>query len=89
MVIPAKFAEQLTSDQVSLEITIDKANNHSLIVTPVDELDALESDPKFALFIEALYQDALKHPERLWTSEEVWGNDIHELIKGVDISEEE
>ena len=53
------------------------------------ELDLIETDPKFALFIESLYQDTLENPEKLWTSEEVWGDDIHGLIEGVDINYEE
>ena len=89
MVIPSKFAEQLTTDNVTIEVTLDKDNNPSLIVTPTDILDTLEADPKFALFIESLYQDALENPKKLRTSQEVWGTDIHELIEGVDINEEE
>lgn len=89
MVIPSQFTEHLSSEEVMVEIHMDENNNPSVVITAVDELDSLESDPRFALFIKSVYEDALAHPEKLATSQEVWGHDIKELIEGVDITDEE
>lgn len=70
------------------EISAELQMSTAAVPEPIDELDALESDPIFALFIEAIYQDALAHPERLWSSKDVYGDDILDLIKDVDISDD-
>lgn len=89
MVIPAEFADQLATNEVTLELQVDENCTPSLIIKPKDPLDAIEDDPKFALFIEAIYQDALENPHKLHDPEDVWCENIEELIKGVDISEDQ
>jgi hypothetical protein len=56
---------------------------------PTTPFDTLESDPTFSLFIEALYKNALSRPERLKEASEVWPKDIHQLLEGVELDEEE
>lgn len=62
-------------------LEIKRGQNNSLIL--------VVTNPSFALFIEALYQDAIKNPEKLWASRDVWADDIEELIEGVEINEED
>ena len=46
--------------------------------------DALEADLTFALFINAIYLDALKNPHKLLDDKDVWDPEIVELLKDVD-----
>ncbi|NGX61724.1 MAG: hypothetical protein K940chlam9_01213 [Chlamydiae bacterium] len=54
----------------------------------LDTLTTMESDPQFQQFIEALFQDAMEHPEQLKNLEEVWDEEWDELLEGVDVSDE-
>jgi antitoxin component of MazEF toxin-antitoxin module len=84
LVVPSEFTQHLNSDEVTFEIVMDIDNNPTLILTPVDELDQIENDPNFALFINAIYQDALAHPEKLWEEKDVWGDRLDKLLEGVE-----
>ena len=81
--LPMSFIYGLTSDYVNIE----EQKDGSLLIKPADELSTLESDPLFAQFIEAIYLDALKHPEKMQSAHEVWGPEWDDLLKGVDDSE--
>ncbi len=68
------------------EVTIDVREDGVLIYS--DPLENMESDPQFHLFIEALFQHAMKHPEELKNLEEVWDEEWDALLEGVDGGEE-
>lgn len=53
-----------------------------------DTLTSMESDPRFKLFIEAIFQDAMANPDRLKDLEEVWDKEWDELLHGVDGGDE-
>lgn len=44
----------------------------------------LESDPRFYLFVEGLFQDAMQNPNQLKNLEDVWDKEWDELLKGID-----
>lgn len=78
------FIYSLPSNYVSIEEQVDG----TLLISPVDELTSMESDPLFKQFLEGLHLDALKHPEKLKNFREVWDNEWDELLEGVDGGEE-
>lgn len=41
------------------------------------------SDPLFVQFIQSLFLDATKHPEKLKNLEEVWDKEWEDLLEGV------
>lgn len=52
------------------------------------EADTVESDPLFSEFINAILIDALKHPEKLKDTKEVWDREWDELLKHVSVDDE-
>lgn len=76
--IPASFLKQNSSHEVILEMTGKK-----LSIRSKSELDTIESEPLFANFIRALALDAMKHPDKLRQTKEVWDKEWDELLKGV------
>lgn len=89
VVVPSEFIDQFQSNEYQLEIGLNSENQPAIIMTPLNELDALEADPAFALFINAIYQDAVKNPQKLLDDKDVWDDDIDQLLKNVDMSEDE
>ncbi len=81
--IPINFVKQTGNYEVVLEITGSK-----LSIRHKSELDELESEPLFAGFIQAIVVDAMKHPEKLRQSGEVWDKEWNELLKGVKAADE-
>lgn len=61
--LPVEFTKRLHSDEVAIEMSINEYGQAVLTMQPVEPLDTLEADPNFALFIQAIYRDAIKHPE--------------------------
>lgn len=57
-------------------------------IRPKIELDAIETDPLFAGFINTLAVDAIKHPEKLRGVKEIWDKEWDELLEGVKVNEE-
>jgi virulence-associated protein VagC len=53
-----------------------------------DVLTNMESDPRFHLFVEALFEDAMKNPDQLKNLEEVWDEEWDDLLRGVDLGDE-
>lgn len=47
----------------------------------------MESDSKFQLFVQAIFQDALNNPDQLKDIEEVWDKEWDELLSGVTIKD--
>ncbi len=76
--IPVEFIKNAGVRDVVLEIVGKK-----LSIRPKSELDTIESSPHFANFIQALAIDAMKHPEKLRETKEVWDKEWDELLKGV------
>jgi virulence-associated protein VagC len=84
IVLPKEFTRSLETDEVMVF-----AGKSEVIIRPCPaeaESDTMESDPRFQLFIEALYQDALSHPEKLKDSSEAW-REFDELMKGIKIDD--
>ncbi|MCH9628014.1 MAG: hypothetical protein S4CHLAM2_16630 [Chlamydiales bacterium] len=69
------------------EVTVELREDGVFIYS--DDLTTMESDPCFHLFIEALFQDAMKNPDQLKSFEEVWDSEWNTLLEGVDGGEEE
>lgn len=82
--LPVSFVKKMSNDFVLVE---EKGN--CLIIRPQDELTAMESDPHFTQFIQCLFHDALKHPEKLKGLEEVWDAEWEDLLEGVSDDDEE
>ena len=76
--IPMEFIKIAGTTEVILESTPKR-----LSIRPKTELDTIESEPLFTEFINVLAVDALKHPEKLRGSKEVWDKEWDELLKGV------
>ncbi len=51
---------------------------------PNNKLDTIENDPRFALFLQAVYEDAKEHPERLVDLNEIWTSEALQLIENVE-----
>ncbi len=49
-----------------------------------DPLTSLESDPKFHLFVEAIFKDAMTNPNQLKDLKEIWDEEWDDLLRGVD-----
>jgi hypothetical protein len=77
-----EFVKKHGSEEVTMEI-----RENGLFIY-LDALTNMESDPHFHLFIEALFQDAMKNPDQLKNLEEVWDGEWDELLKGVDGGDE-
>jgi virulence-associated protein VagC len=82
--LPMSFIYSLSSNYVNIE----EQSDGTLLIRPVDELTSLESDPLFTQFLEALYLDTLKHPEKLKNIKEVWDEEWEQLLEGVDGGQE-
>lgn len=80
--LPKEFVKKTGGQEVTIE---DREDG---IFIYVDDLTNMESDPHFHLFIEALIQDAMKHPDQLKNLEEVWDEEWDELLSGVDGGDE-
>lgn len=89
LVIPSEFTQLLDTDEVVLELSLDNENNPKLTVEPTNELDTIEEDPLFAVFIQALYKDAMENPDRLKDGSEIFNDRVKKLIEGVEIDEDE
>lgn len=80
--LPMNFAKEFKDMSVVIEET-----PQGLLVKPKTELDAMEADPLFRQFVEAIALDAMKHPERLHDPKDVWDDEWADLLKGVDVDE--
>jgi len=78
--IPIEFVNNIDTKEVILVVVSNEIHIH-----PKKELDTIESEPQFAQFISALAADALKHPEKLRASNEVWDEEWKTLLKGIQV----
>lgn len=72
------FSKKLEDDEVIIEI------RENGIFIYLDTVTNMESDARFHQFIEALFQDAMAHPEQLKNLEEIWDKEWDELLEGVE-----
>lgn len=80
--LPMQFAKELEGMSVVIEET-----PQGFLIKPKTELDAMEADPLFQRFVEAIAMDAMKHPEKLHDARDVWDDEWADLLKGVDVDE--
>jgi antitoxin component of MazEF toxin-antitoxin module len=81
--IPMDFVKHTGVTEVILETSPKKIS-----IRPKTELDTIESEPLFTEFISALASDAMKHPEKLRDTKEIWDKEWDELLKGVTADDE-
>lgn len=87
IVLPSELIKEFDVKEYSFELGTDKDNKPAIIMSPVNEFDIMENDPDFALFIKAIYKDAMAHPEKLKDGKEVWEG-VEELLEGVEIGDD-
>ncbi|MCD4782143.1 MAG: AbrB/MazE/SpoVT family DNA-binding domain-containing protein [Candidatus Omnitrophica bacterium] len=75
--LPKEFVENLNTDELLLEFSPNE-----IIIRKKSELDTIETDPRFATFIQAIGVDAMKHPEKLHDLDDAW-KDLDTLLKDV------
>ena len=81
--VPMDFVKRVSTMEVILESMANK-----LSIRPKTELDTIESEPLFADFVNALVIDAMKHPEKLYNTKQVWDKEWDKLLKGVAADED-
>lgn len=89
VVIPAEFTQYLDSDEIELEVVLDQYQKPSLVITPSNELDTIENDPIFALFVESFYRNAMENPHQLTDPSVVFDDEINKILEGVEIPDDE
>lgn len=82
--LPREFAQNLVDNEVFIEVS-----SNEIVIRNKTKLDTMESEPHFATFIKAIAIDAMKHPEKLYDLNEVWGSEWDELLKGVSADNDE
>ncbi len=80
--LPMQFAKEFRDVSITIEET-----PQGLLIRPKTEFDAMEADPFFRQFVEAIALDAMKHPEKLHDAKDVWDDEWADLLKGVDVDE--
>ena len=71
------------------QTVIIQYDENTLIIQNKNSLDNIESEPEFNVFVKALIEDALKHPERLKDINQVWDKEWEELLKDVRVDNDE
>ena len=89
LIVPSEFMQLLSSDEVVIELMVDGAHSPILVIKPVEGLDSIENDPLFVSFIEAIYKNAMEHPDKLKDLSDVFTHRAKTLIMGIDIDEDE
>ncbi len=87
--LPVEFVRQIDDKQVQIEVIAGGDGGTEVRIFNNSELDTIEHEPEFALFVKALVQDALTHPESLRDVNETWGEKWDSLLEGVEIDDEE
>ena len=81
--LPKEFTRNLAGSEVYIEVFQDQ-----IVIQGAPALDTIESDPLFATFIQAISNDALKHPEKLKDLNEA-SQELDDLLEGVPLDDEE
>lgn len=89
VVVPSEFIQLLDSDEVSLEFTTDDNGNPSVIVEPANKPDMIEDDPLLAVFLLAIYKNAMENPHSLQDCSRLFNERVLNLVECVDTDEEE
>ena len=63
--------------------------NVRVMVKPIHEMDSLEDDPFFSVFLQAIYKNAMQNPDQLKDGSEIFNERVKKLIEGVDLDEDE
>jgi virulence-associated protein VagC len=71
------------------QTVIIQYDENTIIIQNKTSLDNIESEPEFNVFVKALVEDALKHPERLKDINQVWDKEWDELLKDVRVDNDE
>ncbi len=71
------------------QTVIIQYDENTVIIQNKTSLDNIESEPEFNVFVKALVEDALKHPERLKDINQVWDKGWDELLKDVRVDNDE
>lgn len=71
------------------QTVIIQYDENTVIIQNKTSLDNIESEPEFNVFVKALVEDALKHPERLKDINQVWDKEWDELLKDVRVDNDE
>lgn len=71
------------------QTVIIQYDENTVIIQNRTSLDNIESEPEFNVFVKALVEDALKHPERLKDINQVWDKEWDELLKDVRVDNDE
>jgi hypothetical protein len=88
VVVPAEFSQNVDSNEVSIEVIFDENNMPSLIMKPINELDTIEEDPIFALFIQGLYEHAMENPKTLKDGSQILNDHVDKLLEGVEVDDD-
>lgn len=81
--LPKEFVSQLSGVNVIIE-----SSPTCLTIRQKTDLDTIEDDPDFGIFISAIAKDALGNPEKLHDIQEVWDNEWEDLLEGVEVDED-
>jgi len=81
--LPKEFTRKLSSAEVCIEVFEDQ-----IVIQGKPELDTIEADPLFGVFLQAIANDALKHPEKLKDLNKAY-KELDGLLEGVPLDEEE
>jgi len=81
--LPMPFAKGVSDMSVVIE-----SSPQVIVIKPKTELDTMEADPLFQQFVKAIAIDAMKNPDKLHDSRDVWDDEWTDLLKGVDVGQE-
>jgi virulence-associated protein VagC len=68
---------------------IIKYDQEKIIIIPKSDLDNIESEPEFEIFIKSLLADSLGNPNKLKDMNQVWDEEWDELLKDVKVDDDE
>ncbi len=66
-----------------------KYDDNKIVIIPKSDLDNIESEPEFEVFVKALVADSLGNPEKLKDMNQVWDKEWDGLLKDVGVEDDE
>ncbi len=88
VVIPSEMTKHFPTKNVAVKFIYNKQDEPMIIITPAEDPELMEDDPLFAKFLQAIYNDAMKHPEKLKDLSDIFDEEADKLLEGVDIHED-
>lgn len=82
--LPKEFVQAKSGEEVIIQY-----DHYQLTVSFKDSLESIESEPEFKMFVKALVEDSMKHPEKLKDLHQVWDQEWDELLKDVSAEDDE